>query len=556
MIVNMADFPKEHILVVENDPQIIDLVSRQALQGAGYRVTIVTEAGEAITRILKDAPDMAIADLDLPGLNGRDLMVALVSQKIVMPVVVLAKEAAEGDILQAFRLGAADVILWPAREAEVITVVERVMAQVQERKESDRLSRRLQQMNLELRQRVRELATLFSIGKAVTSISDQNVLVERILEGAIYITKADLGWLLLKPENSRDLILIAKRGLPESFSARLNQAWDDGISPMAATSGEPLSIHSDLLKRFKVSSLGQSILIVPVKVYKKVAALLVVMRKPPLPFSTDDQSLLEAAADYAAISLSNVGLIQTVNDQACLSQSSAGTTDLSKRINDDLIHQGRLEIFPALETAEKAVQRLMKGLLPRWTTEQRQMLADVQRQLLKLHRISIAMFANPQADGSTRTSGFNLGELINQYSLSYQHYAQQNLIKLNIEMPEEAILVQADPEHIGHVLSGLLSHAIRICTPGGKIDLILRSQLDGMAEIRLGYSGDAIDPKAAEEFFSENGVVGLKSERFVGLGISLPLVKEIINQYQGKIWVDPNTGEGVNICFTLPGNIN
>ena len=82
---------------------------------------------------------------------------------------VLAKGGQESDIIQAFRLGAVDYLQWPAREAEVITVMERVLKNVHTTREREQLSQKLQQTNLELKQRVQELTTIYSIGKAVTS---------------------------------------------------------------------------------------------------------------------------------------------------------------------------------------------------------------------------------------------------------------------------------------------------------------------------------------------------------------------------------------------------
>ena len=85
----------------------------------------------------------------------------------------MTSKGMENDLIQAFRLGAADYLIWPAREPEIINVVERVLHQVHERRERDQLATQLQQANQELQSRVRELTAIFGIGKAVTSITDQ-----------------------------------------------------------------------------------------------------------------------------------------------------------------------------------------------------------------------------------------------------------------------------------------------------------------------------------------------------------------------------------------------
>jgi DNA-binding response OmpR family regulator len=72
--------PIERILLVENDPDISDLIARQVLQPLGYQVDIVTDAGAALKKAFQTPPDLVIANLNLPGLSGKDLLVALTSQ--------------------------------------------------------------------------------------------------------------------------------------------------------------------------------------------------------------------------------------------------------------------------------------------------------------------------------------------------------------------------------------------------------------------------------------------------------------------------------------------
>jgi two-component system NtrC family sensor kinase len=331
-------------LVVENDPEISDLIARQALQAAGYQTVIVSDVNTAISRAIQVAPDAVLVDLKVPGLSGKDLLVAFSSQGIQTPVIVLSQQGSESDIIEAFRLGASDYLPLPVREAEVINVVERVLQQVRERRERERLSRQLQQTNQELQLRVRELTTIFSLGKAVTSVTDQALLFDKILEGAIKITQADLGWFLLKEDNSRAYILVAYRNLPPSFSDRLNQTWDDGISSLVSMSGETLSIHGEPLRRFKIFSMGQSAMIVPIKVQRQVIGLLVVMRKKPLPFSASEQNLLEAVVDYAAISLVNARLFKAVEERAQNFQALVEHAQAGEKITNELLQNVKNEL--------------------------------------------------------------------------------------------------------------------------------------------------------------------------------------------------------------------
>jgi transcriptional regulator with GAF, ATPase, and Fis domain len=247
------------------------------------------------------------------------------------------------DVIQAFRLGAADFLSWPAREAEVHAAVERVMNQVRNRRERERLTSQLNRANQELQSRVRELTIIFSIGKAVVSTTDQRSVFNKIIEGAHYLTEADSVWLLVRDDESKTFILRSARNVPPSVEAKMDQKWDDGLSSLSALSGESIAIHGEPLKRFKVSQLGQSALVVPVKANHEVIGLLVVMRSEAKPFNNSQQSLLEAMADYASISLINARLFKALEEKTheALSQpaNSGSITEPDRSWSQDEIEK-------------------------------------------------------------------------------------------------------------------------------------------------------------------------------------------------------------------------
>jgi two-component system NtrC family sensor kinase len=372
---------KERILVVENNPANSDFIARQTLSPMGYQVQVVQAAGEAIQQSITYAPDIIIANLNLPDLSGKDLLVALSSQGVEVPVIIIAEKGAENDLVQAFRLGATDYLFHPIREAEVISAVERVLKQVRARRERERLEKQLSQTNKELQQRVRELTTIYSIGKAVTSITDQPSLFDRIVEGAVYISGADSGWLLLRQENKNGFVLREQLNLPAPYAEKLNQPWDDGISSLVALSGEPLSIHGEPLKRFKISRLAQSLLVVPVRAKKEVIGLLVVARKTSQPFGPSNQALLEAVADYASISLVNTRLFQALEERARGYQESAETARATAANRDAAFRTSQQELAESIQDTIQTIQDLLVGENSRLNTTQKSLLRSTQAKL-------------------------------------------------------------------------------------------------------------------------------------------------------------------------------
>ena len=72
----------DRILLVEHDSDISDLIARQALRSVGYQVDVVADSSSAIQYAVRTPPDLIIANLNLPGLSAKDLLVALSSQGV------------------------------------------------------------------------------------------------------------------------------------------------------------------------------------------------------------------------------------------------------------------------------------------------------------------------------------------------------------------------------------------------------------------------------------------------------------------------------------------
>lgn len=364
----------DRILLVENDPEISDLIARQVLTSVGYYVDVVVDSSAAIKQALLTPPDLIIADLNLPGLSAKDLLVALASQGINTPLMVIANKGQEQDIIQAFRLGAADYLLWPARDAEVLSAVERVLGRVHEVRDRQRLDMKLSETNHELQRKVRELTAIINIGKAVVSITDQRFLFQKIVDGAAQVADANIAWLLVRDDENKTFLLTAQRGLPDVWAKKINMPLDDGISGLVALSGETLSIAGEPLLKFRVANLGRSACAIPIKVQKEVIGMLVVVRKDARPFEKMEQTLLEAVADYASISLVNARLFRALN-------SSVQASKEGERRQNALLEAVRSSITEELQAAIYPIELLL--------TEKPGHLSETQRQALQTARAAL-----------------------------------------------------------------------------------------------------------------------------------------------------------------------
>jgi DNA-binding response OmpR family regulator len=251
--------PSEKILIADEDPDVIDLVARQALGPMGYKVAAASDGPGAIQHVMTFKPDIVIASLTLLGLSAKEILVALRSQGLESLVIVTAPEGQEKAALQAFRLGAKDYLAKPLREAEVVSSVERALSEVRLRKEREALALSLSEANAELEHRVKELTLLYGIGKAIVSLNHLDRLYDRLMG----------------------------------------------------------------LKRFKIAQVCRSIMVAPIKAKNESLGVISVGRKEAREFSAREQAMLEAVADYASIAMINARLFRALESRAAPRKPSA-----------------------------------------------------------------------------------------------------------------------------------------------------------------------------------------------------------------------------------------
>lgn len=122
----MPDNTQLPILLVD-DEEHIRLAAGQSLELGGYYVTTLETAEEALQVIRDDWPGILITDINLPGMNGLELMKRVVALDPTLPVILIT---GHGDItmaVSAMRDGAYDFIEKPFSSELLLDVVRRAV---------------------------------------------------------------------------------------------------------------------------------------------------------------------------------------------------------------------------------------------------------------------------------------------------------------------------------------------------------------------------------------------------------------------------------------------
>ncbi|GHC03837.1 response regulator [Thermomonas carbonis] len=127
------------ILLVEDNPDDVELTRLAfAEAGSAHRLQAVSDGAEALDYLLArgrhggrdaaDLPALVLLDLNLPRLDGRDVLKAIRATPATqcLPVVVLTTSAEPRDVDQAYALGANSYIQKPVEFERFVEVVRQV----------------------------------------------------------------------------------------------------------------------------------------------------------------------------------------------------------------------------------------------------------------------------------------------------------------------------------------------------------------------------------------------------------------------------------------------
>ena len=104
--------PEARILVVD-DEYLIRWTLQQNLEKQGYEVILAETGEEALEKVKEEAPDLALLDIKLPGMDGYEVLEkALKIDEGLIPIMVTAFDEVE-KVVKAMRLGAFDYITKP-----------------------------------------------------------------------------------------------------------------------------------------------------------------------------------------------------------------------------------------------------------------------------------------------------------------------------------------------------------------------------------------------------------------------------------------------------------
>jgi DNA-binding response OmpR family regulator len=122
------------LLIVDDDPDLRQTLAEQLGLYDEFDVVTAEGAGEAISKAKSDRIDLAIMDVGLPDMDGRDAVRLMRGNGFRSPVIMLTAQSSDTDTVQGLEAGANDYVVKPFKFAVLLA---RVRAQLRQYEASE-----------------------------------------------------------------------------------------------------------------------------------------------------------------------------------------------------------------------------------------------------------------------------------------------------------------------------------------------------------------------------------------------------------------------------------
>ena len=237
----MSDTIQPHILVVDDDPQIRQLLE-EYLTGNELRVTVCANSQQMSSTLVDEAIDLVVLDLRLAGEDGMAIARSLRDQSAI-PIVMLTGVKDEADRVMGLELGADDYLTKPFSPRELLARIRTVLRRtkstaLKQARQQEVRAYRFADFELNLRTRRlkrrdgepieltnREFNLLAALVAAPQRILTRDQLLEasRVYDNEVYDRAVDVQVLRLRRkievDPSQPQFIVTERGVGYTFNS-------------------------------------------------------------------------------------------------------------------------------------------------------------------------------------------------------------------------------------------------------------------------------------------------------------------------------------------------
>jgi len=133
----------EKLLIVDDEPDMLKLLSMIIREKTPYEVTTTNNPLEALDFVKKGGFDIVIADLKMPGLDGIELLDAVKRVDQDIPVIIITAYGTVESAAETIEKGGFDFITKPFRKEQILMTIDKALKWLRLQRENKMLREQL-----------------------------------------------------------------------------------------------------------------------------------------------------------------------------------------------------------------------------------------------------------------------------------------------------------------------------------------------------------------------------------------------------------------------------
>ena len=556
------------VLVADDDARTAALLLGTApLSDTRFDVRAAENEERALALISERMPDLLVVTAD--GWNGNTwdaLLGQFRGAGCAAPAILVSRSTAVGEAI-AVRLGVRDILQKPVSAPALRNALKSALADLRNRNVMEPLDESLKKNALPIppqqvpakresaQDTSREFNVLYAIGKSVTSLTDLDQILHRVVDAAVYLASAEQGALMLVDSHQKELVIRAAKNFDEKIARTLRLPTSDGVAGDVFRNGKSVNMGGEQQTKIKTSFLVRAALYVPLNVGDKVLGVLTVdNQRTSRSFTQRHQRLLEAMADYAAIAISNAQLLTELQARNVALESAVESLQAADKLKDTMVQNLSHELRTPLVFVKGFLHMMHAGEFGELSKDILQGLHTSLRRIEDLVKIIENTVALSEPEKITIDSvKVILQEVVNAVVQNYEQRATKSKITIVTDVPDKPLAASGDSDYIALVLSNLLDNALKFSPAGGLVTVSATELDESLVEVAVSDTGLGIPPEQLDRVFERFYQVDPSATRkYGGTGLGLSAARQIIKSHNGELTVESQLGVGSIFRLTLP----
>jgi len=562
------------ILILSKDSNINnDLIS--LLNSVGYEAISVSSENTALEKSVEFAPDIAIIDTSISGINitGICRSIKLQNETNDIQIILLtSKDTPSEEVL----VGADGYITKPFNENILIATVN---AHLRIKKLLDILYNN----NSELAKSLYQLNVLYNISSQLAGTLDKTKLIGIMNTGLDKSLNYSLCHSLIMNE-PQDATLIINSQFPitetleEALKLRAMLAYKSMFEQKSLPfelSIENISVEKHVKDQdglFDLNILNWDCMFSPISTADKFFGTVEIIRKNT--FSGEDSTCFQTVVKQVALPLESALLYEEI-------QKTNIKLEKLEKLKSEFISIVSHELRTPLTSIKNSLEMMLSGRMGEITSVQDNFLTLAKRNVDRLAGIINDLLDLSKIEAGKmeyRFEPMNVLEPVKFVMKTFEPLAEKKNIVFALENSAEEFNVYGDSHKIEQVLTNLVSNAIKFTNKKGEVKVIVKEilgeelkNIDFCSDISLKECSEAIaaDEKYVKITVKDTGI-GIKDEDIPkvfdkfqqiesslsrevgGTGLGLPIALQLIEAHKGRIWLESEFEKGSKFSFVLP----